>query len=77
MMWRVIITDTESMTGVAPVCESPEHAMNAYVATKDPNMACLDTVFDCCPHPHIECWSEAGARIVAGQLDLHSAEPCS
>lgn len=61
MRWRAIITDSESRSGVAPVC--PKHD-NAWV-------------LDCCPHPHIECWSERIAEIVAGHLSDVEAEIAS
>lgn len=67
--WRVIMTDSESMTGVAPVCET-DHTPHS----PDGDNPLTAWVFDCCPWPHIEVWSEAGARIVAEQLSLHDAK---
>jgi hypothetical protein len=77
MKWRVIITDTESMTGVAPVCEDPSHAEHASAAGYDAGDAAPDAVFDCCPHPHIETWNERTARVVAVSLTDTESEPCS
>lgn len=79
--WRVIITDSESMTGVAPVCEDPGHIGNAVTAGLEPEEE--DTrgtgplVFDCCPHPHIETWGEATAEKLARDLTEADAEACS
>lgn len=74
--WRTIFTDSESPSGVAPVCEHQsdpsKHTPNAFGDAPGP-----EWVFDCCPYPHIEVWSEAGARIVADHLTLHEAEVCS
>ena len=69
--WRVIITDSESMTGVAPVCETmgPDHFVDG--------MTLADWVFDCCPHPHIECWNEYNAKDLALALTDTDAQACS
>lgn len=72
--WRVIITDTESMTGVAPVCreqDNPEKHGN------DEGRALPEWVFDCCPHPHVEMWDEAQAAQLAETLTSIDAELCS
>jgi nanoRNase/pAp phosphatase (c-di-AMP/oligoRNAs hydrolase) len=53
--WRVVITDTESLTGVAPVCERATIGAGHHPAW----------VYDCCPFPQIETWSEATATQVA------------
>lgn len=72
MKWRTVFTDSESETGVAPVCEN-----------RDPDLHESDggplehRVFDCCPHPHIETWSEPGARELAALLSRLEAEMCS
>jgi hypothetical protein len=55
--WRVIITDTETCSGIAPRCNSSQHP---YADHEEVD------VYDCCPEPHIETWSEPlAARIVA------------
>lgn len=57
--WRVILTDSESLTGVAPDCPDmldPLKHAGAY------------DVQDCCPQPHIECWSEYNALEVVHLL---------
>lgn len=63
--WRVIFTDSESLTGIAPVCTEPgRHEID------------IDTVYDCCPGPHIECWSERRAKEIAAALTEAEAEVC-
>jgi hypothetical protein len=74
--WRTIITDSESKTGVAPVCESPEHIETARMAALTSEEAGAD-VFDCCPHPYIECWDETLAKTAASLLTSGDAEVCS
>jgi hypothetical protein len=74
MKWRTINTDTESMTGVALVCDrqddpNSDHALDG--------MQLTDYVFGCCPHPHIECWDESMAATLAHLLTDVNAEPCS
>jgi hypothetical protein len=67
--WRVIGTDTERDSGVAPVCPDPERNHGG-----DP----LDTwVYDCCPGPHLECWNEDNARDLAATLNRLGVEVCS
>jgi hypothetical protein len=65
--WRTIFTDTESETGVAPVCEQPEY----HDGGSDDS-----GVYDCCPHPHIETYSEAGAKRLSALLTELDAGPC-
>lgn len=61
--WRVIITNSESLTGVAPTCEN--------------HVGDVAAVYDCCPGPHIECWSEQHAEAIAKALTETGAEICS
>lgn len=75
--WRVIITDSESLTGVAPVCDSPEHAKYAAAQSGDDQEIGADWVYDCCPHPQIECWDESTAERVAAVLTDAAAKACS
>lgn len=63
--WRVVLTDSESLTGVAPACPQ-EHVGSTQ-----------SWVFDCCPGPHIECWSEGIAAEVARLLTTADADLCS
>jgi hypothetical protein len=71
--WRVIFTDSEMQSGVAPVCPQPDaHAMNFGGPPDDPH------VYDeCCVGPHIECWTERAAGRVADALNEANAEECS
>lgn len=68
--WRVIITDTESLTGVAPVCGSSEH-------DREGEGLLAAWVLDCCPHPHIETWSEEYAASIVEMLNVSGAQVCS
>lgn len=81
MKWRVINTDTEGPTGFAPVCEDPGHEGAAVVCGLEPGEeGALGTgplVLDCCPHPHVETWSEEAAMAMAISLTVHEAELCS
>jgi hypothetical protein len=64
--WRVILTDSESMSGVAPVCDD--------ASSLHPS----DTeawVCDCCPKPHMECWNERQAKLVALALNRSTWRP--
>lgn len=62
--WRVIFIDSESETGVAPVCDRPDvHAMMHGDGPGSPD------VYDCCPNPCIETYSEPGAVRLAALLD--------
>jgi len=70
MQWRVIITDTESMTGVAPVCDNEQGQHDA--EGDGPG-----SVYDCCPHPHIELWDEDAAARTAVRFSELEAEACS
>jgi hypothetical protein len=75
MKWRVIITDSESLTGVAPVCPR----RHGYEVHGVPDCAAVDThgVYGCCPHPQIETWSESSADALRNLLNAIGAEPCS
>jgi len=77
MKWRTIFTDTEGMTGVAPECGhqndvSKHSSGDGFGKVVDPH-----GVYDCCPHPHIECWDESFASLIARYLTCGNAEPCS
>jgi len=76
--WRVILTDSESLTGVAPVC--PATATNHLIEDDDgaPLPGVHEAgVYDCCPDPHIECYDERLAQQVAEILSKAGAELCS
>jgi hypothetical protein len=73
-VWRVIITDTESLSGVAPVCP---HAATDLHRTPDTGEQDDTGVYDCCPGPHIECWHQGTADAVSKALTDADAEVCS
>jgi hypothetical protein len=63
--WRTITTDSESQTGIAPVCKHQRDYMKH--STGEGYMqppADEYGVYDCCPEPQIEMWNET----VAGRL---------
>jgi hypothetical protein len=74
-MWRVVITDSESPTGLAPVCtgESSDalHMIDDYPGgpTRDE-----DGVYDCCPWPQIETNSTAMAAYLVELLNADTRE---
>jgi len=71
--WRVILTDSEGPTGVAPVCPKPDvHAMMHGGSPDD-----LQIYDECCAGPHIECWTPSNAEDVRVRLDRADAEVCS
>jgi hypothetical protein len=76
MKWRVIITDSESFTGVAPVCPRQDGLEHRRTDTADVFQD-YNGVYDCCPHPHIETWSESSADALRNLLNAIGAEPCS
>lgn len=71
--WRVVITDSESERGIAPVCPQPDvHAMMHGGKPDD------SWVYDeCCVGPHIECSGEQSAKLIARLLTEAEAEVCS
>lgn len=75
--WRVIVTDTYGLTGVAPTC--PDQDDYTKHSTGDGYMkepADASGVYDCCPWPQIECWSPDDAAAVAERLTSAGAEAC-
>ncbi|MGW1015646.1 hypothetical protein [Streptomyces niveus] len=72
--WRVIITDTESPTGFAPVCHTPTsdalHMIHDYPGGP---IRDEDGVYDCCPWPQVETFSEPLAAYVVALLNAHRA----
>jgi hypothetical protein len=73
--WRIIGTDSETDSGVAPICPKPDvHAM-MHGGTPDDG-----AVYDeCCSQagPHLECWSETAALEVQAMLNRLGVEVCS
>jgi len=76
-VWRLIITDTENLSGVAPACPQPDvHAMVSPAGA--PGVTFESWVFDeCCIGPHLECWTEDAAREACSTLNRLSVEVCS
>lgn len=75
--WRVITTDSESLTGVAPVCPVQDQAGDHQQSEADDVWQDTTGVYSCCPDPHIETWSEATAKQLAKILTAADAEICS
>ncbi|NJP71935.1 hypothetical protein HCJ99_13840 [Streptomyces sp. C1-2] len=63
--WRVIITDSESPTGIAPVCTG-ERSDALHTIPDFPGGPKRDDegVYDCCPWPQIE----TGSTVMAAYL---------
>jgi hypothetical protein len=77
MRWRTIITDTEGLTGVGPEC--PHQADHTLHSTGDGHMrppADDAGVYDCCPLPHLECYSTVHARELTEWLNAHEIGVC-
>lgn len=74
MKWRTVFTDSESETGIAPVCPLQEDTQSVHSMGDGQD---AEGVYDCCPHPHIECHGEASAAALAVFLTALDAEPCS
>lgn len=76
--WRIIFTDSEGPTGVAQVCPKQDDlnvhsSSDGHTTYPDPQ----GVYDDCCPQPHLECWSRASAQAVLAALNDAYAEPCS
>lgn len=75
--WRVIFTDSESETGVAPVCDQQDDVSGPHrILHRDDAQADVTGVYDCCPYPHLELWGEADAIRVAQELTMIDAKLC-
>lgn len=77
--WRTIFTDSESQSGVAPVCPEQANSDGPHGQYEPGHAAWADDtgVYDCCPHPHLETWSESEARKLAAELTRIDAQVCS
>lgn len=73
--WRTIVTDSESLTGVAPVCPRQDDPSGMHCG--DRGQLIPDWVFECCPHPHLECFDEARAENIRIYLTAADAAVCS
>jgi len=68
--WRVINTDGEDESGVAPVCLNTANSRS-----RGPHSDHGDPwVYSCCPRPHIECGTRSAARAIADALTAAGAE---
>lgn len=74
MRWRLILTDTELPTGVAPVCPQPEVHGAMHGGPAD-DMELYD---ECCAviGPHLQCWTENNARELMSMLNRLGVELC-
>jgi hypothetical protein len=76
--WRLIITDSESPTGLAPVCTGKGsdalHMIDDYPGgpVRDE-----DGVYDCCPWPQIETYSTVWAEYLVELLNADAGEKAS
>ncbi|MFI9600371.1 hypothetical protein ACIHCX_10900 [Streptomyces sp. NPDC052043] len=72
--WRVIYTDSESPTGVAPICTAEGVDDEHHVIDDHPSGPRRDDegVYDCCPWPQFETDSPV---VAAYLVELLNAEP--
>ncbi|MFE6482430.1 hypothetical protein ACFVGN_05745 [Streptomyces sp. NPDC057757] len=74
-MWRTVITDSESPTGLAPVCSGKRsdalHMIEDYPGGPQRDE---DGVYDCCPYPQIETYSTVWAEYLAGLLNADASD---
>lgn len=68
--WRIIHTDSESPTGLAPVC-SGERSDSLHMIEDYPDGPARDEegVYDCCPGPQIETYSPVWAAYLVELLN--------
>ena len=79
-MWRVIVTDSESPTGIAPVCNAEGDADLHLWADLGRGFARVDDgVWDCCPTPQVETYSTVLAAYLVELLnaDAEASEKSS
>lgn len=74
-MWRVIITDSESPTGVAPVCTA-EPDGDRHTIADYPGGPIRDEqgVYDCCPDPQFDTYSTIIAEYLVELLNADTGE---
>jgi hypothetical protein len=77
-LWRVVITDSESPTGLAPVCSGERsdalHMIDDYPGGPQRDE---DGVYDCCPRPQIETYSTVWAEYLVELLNADAEEKAS
>lgn len=71
LRWRVIITDSESPTGIALVCPSATDPAGLHVIADYPGgpIQAEDGVYDCCPWPQVETHFVALAAYLVALLN--------
>ena len=70
LRWRMTLTDSESLTGVAPVCDRPgSDAMHEIPDYPGGPKRDEDGVYDCCPWPQFDTYSEATAAYLVALLN--------
>jgi hypothetical protein len=73
--WRVIITDSESPTGVAPVCAGERsdalHMIDDYPGGPKRDE---DGVYDCCPWPQFDTYSSDVATYIVELLNADAEQ---
>lgn len=79
--WRVIMTDSENLTGVAPVCpfqRAPGGEHDLEGPEEDDETARFDEtgVYDCCPLPHLEVHSRDSAQDLAELMSSMEVVAC-
>ena len=76
--WRLIHTDSESPTGLAPVCTGERsnaiHMIDDYPGGPQRDE---DGVYDCCPYPQIETYSTVWAEYLVELLNADAGEEAS
>ena len=77
--WRVITTDAEMASGVAPICPSTSLIAVLGNVNEHWNGESMDLlgVWDCCPGPHLQCINEHDAQRVMTMLNVLEVEICS
>lgn len=78
--WRVVDTDTETCSGVAPRCAQqnvPGGAHDIDGAGSAGDGYDSTGVFDCCPGPHLETWGEASAHLLMVTLNRNNVRLCT
>jgi hypothetical protein len=75
-MWRVIYTDSESPTGIAPVCTAEGVDDEHHVIADHPSGPMRDEqgVYDCCPTPQIETGSPVMAAYLVELLNADAED---
>lgn len=66
--WRIVITDTESPSGIGLVCTDPHHPGIPDIGVERDEFG----VYDCCP-PVIETWHESVAAYLVALLNADAA----